>query len=472
MMKPRVALVRYTPDYFLPFGRALEAAGLEVFWINAMHSDSQTLTAAGVPADHSLDTTRGFIPEQMPLAECRVRLGALERAVDGPRMHDIILMDRLLRKKPADFALRYLAHLERTVTEFLTSNRISLVTSGRDTALQLLTMMVSRRLGIPWVVPTRARIPQEVYGFCPGHSTDDMIRLRGVTDEDRQWAVNCLDRFRSRSVRPALKKSARGFLDVLKLMPGHARVFRYELGKAGHDRGNDYSRYPIPELMRMYLRRRVNMLTYKLHPPYRSPGDAPFALYALHTQPESSIDVVGAYYSDQVHLVRTIARSLPSTHELYVKIHPTDVDGQGRAFYAALNAIPGVRLIGHQVDSLDLLKRTSLLFALTGTIAYEAGLMGRPVIVFADNYFNALPTVRRCRDAEALPGLIAQQLDAPAPADLDERLLAFLADLRTCCFDGELNRTYGASTAPLTAGDLSTLQQAYTRLVAHLVEPR
>ena len=52
------------------------------------------------------------------------------------------------------------------------------------------------------------------------------------------------------------------------------------------------------------------------------------------------------------------------------------------------------------------------------------------------------------------------------------RLLAFLADLRTCCFDGELNRTYGASTAPLTAGDLSTLQQAYTRLVAHLVDPR
>ena len=91
MMKPRIALVRYTPDYFLPFGRALEASGLDVFWINAMHSDSQTLAAAGVPADRSLDTTRGFNPEQMSLAECRQRLGALERAVDGPRMHDIIL---------------------------------------------------------------------------------------------------------------------------------------------------------------------------------------------------------------------------------------------------------------------------------------------------------------------------------------------------------------------------------------------
>lgn len=472
MTKPRVALVRYTPDYFMPFGRALEAVGFEVYWINAMRSDSLTLAGAGVPAQRSLDTSADFQPVDMPMAECRARLGALERAVDGPRMHDIILMDRLLRKKSSEDALRYLAHLERIVSNFLISNRITLVTSGRDTALQLLTMMICRRLGIPWVVPTRARIPQEVYGFCQGHDTDEMIRLRAVSEDDYRWATDCLTRFRSRTLRPALKKSARSFLDVLKLMPGHARVFAYELGKARYDHGNDYSRYTVPSLMRMYLRRRANMLSYKLTPPYRSLGDAPFALYALHTQPESSIDVVGAYFSDQVHLVRIIARSLPATHELYVKIHPTDIDGQGRDFYAALNAIPGVRLIGHGVDSMGLLRKTSLLFALTGTIAYEAGLMGRPVIVFANNYFNALPTIRRCRDVEALPTLIAQQLDAPAPDTLEESLIAYLADLRTCCFDGEVNRTYGASTAPLTPDDLATLRQAYTALLDHLVASR
>ena len=468
MNRPRIALVRYATDYFLPFARALESGGFDVYWVHGLHSDAVAAAAGGVAASRSLDTTAGFVPDATPLAECRQRLSALENAAEGPRINDIILMDRLLRRKPHAFALRYLAHLERAVTAFLVDNRIDLVTSGRDTALQVLTMLVCRRLGIPWVVPTRARIPQEVYGFCQRHDTEGLIRMREPVAADREWAEQCLSAFEQRAAKPALKKSARGFADVLALLPGHARVFAYELGKARHDRGNDYSRYTIGDLLGMYLARRVKMAAYKLSPPYDAPADAPFALYALHTQPESSIDVVGSFFSDQVHLVRTIARSLPSSHELYVKIHPTDVDGKSPAFYRDLRRIPGVRLIGHQVDSRDLLRRTSLLFALSGTIAYEAGLMGRPVIAFARNYFNELPTVRHCSDLGALPALVKQQLDAPSPEDLRERLLAFLVNLRACCFDGEVNRTYGASTAGLLASDLQGLQEAYSLLLRRL----
>lgn len=469
MTKKRIALIRYTPDYFLPFGQALEAAGFEVFWINSLKSDSAPLLAAGVPDSHWLDTSSHFRPDEMSLDECRERLGALERAVEGPRIYDIIMMDRLLRKKPTEFAIRYLAHLEKVISAYLTGQRIELVTSGRDTALQILTMLICRRLGIPWIVPTRARIPQELYGFCQRHDTESLISFRPVTAEDRIWAAACLEQFRSRALKPALKKSARSFGDVLKLIPRHAQAFLYEYRKAGTDKGNDYARYTLPALMAMYVRRRLNMLTYKFSPPYVPPGNGPFALYALHTQPESSVDVVGSYFSDQIHLVRTIARSLPATHELYVKVHPTDVDGQKAPFYRQLAAIPGVRLIGHQVDSRDLLLRASILFALTGTIAYEAGLLGRPVIVFARNYFNALPTIYYCSSPPDLPALIDRVLAQEAPEDLEEQLISFLAQLRTCCFEGEVNRTYGVSSSALNAADLSALRQAYTELAQQLV---
>ena len=465
----RIALVRYTPAYFLPFGRGLEAAGFDVHWINSLQVDCQTLAQAGVPDAQILDTTAGFDATQLQTAQARRILGALEQAVDGPRIHDIILMDRLLRRKPLDFALRYLAHVAQVVEAFLTARRIDLVTSGRDTALQIITMLVCRRLGIPWVVPTRARIPQEMYGFCQRHDTEGLIRMREVTDADRTWAADCLAQFSQRTLRPALKKSARGFGDVLRLLPGHLRVFAYELQRSGPDRGRDHVRYTVPRLIGMYLLRRLNMLSYKLRPPYRAPGETPFALYALHTQPESSIDVVGSYFSDQVHLVRSIARSLPATHELYVKVHPTDVDGKPASFYSALAEIPGVRLIGHQVDSRELLQKMSLLFALSGTIAYEAGLLGRPVIAFARNYFNSLPTIRHCTDMTALPALVARQLDAAPPVDLQAMLIEFLAELRACCFDGEVNRTYGASTAGLNAGDLAGLQLAYRSLAQVLL---
>ncbi len=468
MTKKRIALIRYSPDYFMPFGRGLEAAGFEVYWINALKSDARALIQAEVSTSQWLDTTEDFDPDAMPLSECRARLGALERAVEGPRVYDIILMDRHLRKKSTEFAIRYLAHIERVVTEYLTRNRIGLVSSGRDSALQLLTMLVCRRLGIPWVVPTRARIPQELYGFCSRHDTEGLIRFRNVTPEDHAWAAAFLDQYKNKALRPALKKSARGFLDVLQLLPAHARVFAYELGKSLIDKGNDYARYTIPTLVAMYLRRRLNMLTYKLAPPYQTPGAAPFGLYALHTQPESSIDVVGSYYSDQIGLVRTIARSMPATHELYVKIHPSDVDGKTTGFYRELRDIPGVRLIGHQIDARELLSRVSIVFALSGTIAYEAGLLGRPVITFARNYFNALPTIRHCATPAELSALIDAMLDQPAPENLQELLTEFLAELRVCCLDGEVNRTYGTSTSALKESDLDTLRQAYSALAQQL----
>jgi len=466
----RIALVRYTPDYFVSFAQALGEAGFDVHWIHALRSDAEHLHARGHDPMRSLDTTVGFPPGSLPtLSECRARLGALEAAAEGPRIHDIILMDRLLRRKPTEFALRYLAHLEERVTEFLVSRRIQLVTSGRDTALQLLVMLVCRKLGIPWVVPTRARIPQQMYGFCQRHDTEGLIRFRARDEAALAWAAQTLDAFLARSMRPALKKSARGFGDVLRLLPGHARVFAYEAGRARVDGGNDWARYTLPQMARMYLQRRVNLLAYRFSRPGRSLGKTPFCLYALHTQPESSIDVVGSYFSDQVHLVRTIARSIPATHELVVKIHPTDVDGKPSSFYRALAEIPGVRLVGHEEDSHDLLQRTSLLFALSGTIAYEAGLMGRPVIAFARNYFNALPTIRYCPDPTALAQVVAQQIDAPPPHDLRERTVHFLADLHTCCFEGEVNRTYGASTEGLREDDLAALQRAYRALAAVLV---
>lgn len=469
MTSRRIALVRYTPDYFLSFGQALETAGFEVFWINSLRSDCCSLQEAGVPDTHWLDTTAEFRPEDMALDECRERLGALERGAGGPRIYDIIMMDRLLRKKPADFAIRYLAHLEKTISAFLTGRRIELVTSGRDTALQLLTMLVCRRLGIPWVVPTRARIPQELYGFCQQHDTESLISFRPVSTDDRVWAAACLTRFQERALKPALKKSARNFMDVVRLLPRHAEAFLYEFRKSREDKGNDYARYTLPDLIVMYVRRRLNMLAYKFFPFCQTSGQTPFALYALHTQPESSIDVVGSYFSDQIHLVRTIARSLPATHELYVKVHPTDVDGREPAFYHQLAAIPGVRLIDHRVDSWDLLQRTSLLFALTGTIAYEAGLLGRPAIVFARNFFNRLPTVHYCSSPPDLPALIDRILSQELPVNLEEQQIEFLAHLRTCCFDGEVNRTYGASSSPLRIADLASLRDAYCGLAQKLV---
>jgi len=393
----RIALIGYPAEYFLPFANALEQTGFEVFWVCALKADAKYLLRNGVSALRILDVNHNFQPGRRSLAECREELARFENETD-PKINDIILMDRLICKKDWRFSIEYLHHVATSISDYLGLNRISLLTSWRDTAIQLVAMLVSRNLDIPWVVPTRIRIPQEVYGFCTAHHTESFITLREPSLDDMAWAEVFLGTFEVREVRPGVKKASRNFIDVVRLIPSHLGAFIYELRRSFADIGNDYTRYPISRLVMMYLRRRVNLFRYKLFNPcdLDLPQHESFCLYALHTQPESSIDVQGAYFSDQIELIRHIARSLPATHVLYVKVHPTDVDGKSLDYYRRIKAIPSVVLVDYSVDTRSLLVRASIVFGLTGTIAYEAALMQKPVIVFAKNFFNGLPTVHQC----------------------------------------------------------------------------
>ena len=466
MTTRRIALVGYPAEYFLPFATNLEQAGFEVFWVCALRSDVKCLLRSGVLTSHILDIHHKFHPGHRSLVECRDELVRFENDVD-PKVNDIILMDRLVCKKDWRFSIEFLHHVATSISGFLSSNGISLVSSWRDTAVQLMAMLVARHLGIPFVIPTRMRIPQEVYGFCTAHHTESFLSLREPSADDVAWAEDILHAFESRDLRPALKKSTRNFIDILRLMPSHLRAFLYELRRSFSDIGNDYTRYPVGRLILMYLKRRIKLVGYKIFNPsvLELPQEERFCIYALHTQPESSIDVQGSYFSDQVELVRHIARSLPSNHMLYVKVHPTDADGKSLDFYRRIKEIPSVVLVDYSVDSRSLLERASIVFALTGTIAYEAGLMQKPVIVFAKNFFNSLPTVHRCDAPTELPNLISKLLCNAEPVrDGREQIISFLANIRASCFDGEVSRTYGASNEKLRISDLRQLQVAYNKI--------
>lgn len=467
MNKKRIALIGYSPaNYFKSFGQTLENSGFEVFWVHITRSAAiNHNNILPTPSSRILDTTQNFWPDLSKIEKCEKELAELE-CVGGPRIKDIILMDRILRYKSYAFAVCYLNHLRNVLSEFFAENSIALVTSGRDSALQLVSMLVCKKLNIPWVAPTRARIPQDMYMFSSGHETASILNMRPPTNEDRVWAEEFLRNFSSGHNKPALKAATRNFSDVIKMLPRHAKLFFSIVSTSFFEHRNDYSRYTIFRIIWMYLRRRLNLIAFKIFPPYSYVGTKSFCLYALHTQPESSIDVAGSYFSDQFALITFISRSLPVSHELYVKIHPTDVDGKSLLFYKKIARLPGVRLINFDVDSRDLVQRALIIFTLTGTIGYEAGLMGKKVVTFAKNYYNSMPTVHYCDAPPKLPGLIDSLLKAMPPDNLKERLISFLANLKAQSFNGEFNRMYLPAQDQLTSLDLKTLRDAYSALYA------
>lgn len=123
-----------------------------------------------------------------------------------------------------------------------------------------------------------------------------------------------------------------------------------------------------------------------------------FFLYPLHLQPESSTSMFASYYSDQLYTIKHIAFSLPFPFKLYVKEHPQAIGTKSMNFYWELKRIPNVVLISPYEDVSRLIKQSSGVITLTGTIGMEAAFAGKPAYVFGDVSYVYHPMCRKVHD--------------------------------------------------------------------------
>jgi hypothetical protein len=465
-MKKRIVLIGYPAEYFLKFGNFLTKEKFDIYWVVFLNADYKFLLKNNIDKNYICFANYGFSNKNESIQAAKEYLATIERE-GQPKCGNLIQMDRNLRTMNDDFSYRYLSHIGKNMEHFLKVNRISLATTWRDTAPQLLGMLVCKSLCIQIIIPTRLRIPNDLFGFSCDESTESFIPLRERKLEDEIWAKDFLKEFDNGLVKAELKIATRSFLDVMKLIPNHLSAFGYNARRAFYDFGNKWNRYTIPQLIKKYFKRRFYLIQYKILKPYEKNFelDDKFMLYALHTQPESSIDVQASFFSNQIELIRNIAKSIPSNYYLFVKVHPTDVDGKNIKFYKTINAIPGVKLLNYDVPSSTLVEKASIIFALTGTIAYESALRKKNVIVFTRNFFNGFPTVRLCKDIRNLSTIIEEMLNKTDFIELDAQIISKLADLRSCCIVGSPARVYGASNEPLRDTDMIALKNVYVNFI-------
>jgi len=175
------------------------------------------------------------------------------------------------------------------------------------------------------------------------------------------------------------------------------------------------------------------------------PGED-FAFYPLHYEPEVSLLLQAPFTTDQVHLIRQIARSLPVRMKLYVKEHPVMAEFRPRSYYKELKRIHNVKLIRPTVSSYALIPNAKLVLTITGTVGWEAILLKKPVIMFGHWFYGTLPFVKRCTEMERLPYLVKEQLEG---FQHDEReLRRFLAYIFEDSAELDLNRIWNEERDP------------------------
>jgi hypothetical protein len=127
----------------------------------------------------------------------------------------------------------------------------------------------------------------------------------------------------------------------------------------------------------------------------------PFVYFPLHLQPEMTTSILGGVYRDQLMAIEATAAMLPEGYLIYVKENPKQ-DGRYRRslFYHRLRRIRQVRMMPSHANTHDLTAASDYVATISGTVAWEAILMGKPALVFGDTWMQALPGVTRYR-----PGL-------------------------------------------------------------------
>lgn len=318
--------------------------------------------------------------------------GQSSPAIGEYKLNELIYGDRALRHIP-EKALRYLTNIQQPIYDFLQTHLPAFAIGETTWAHELLVRrIVTERteLGCQFVSPATVRIPTGRFAFFLGETQETMLELqKDSTDRSLELPPARIARpdyfaIMNRNVKNSRRVSRRllrlkRFVTKENIVPDDPTLIH-----------SDWTRF------KLRVTEELNKETYHLvkRSTLERLDGKKFVLVALHKQPEASIDVLGRYYEDQYQNIANVWRALPSEWLLVVKEHTNAIGDRGLAFYRKLQQLPNVVIIDEHADSHELIRRAELVVTVSGTVAYEAALMGKPAVTFAPVFFNHTPACR------------------------------------------------------------------------------
>ena len=129
-----------------------------------------------------------------------------------------------------------------------------------------------------------------------------------------------------------------------------------------------------------------------------------FLYFPLQSEPEASILMNAPFYSNQINLIETIAKSIPINYVLYVKEHPLQKIKLWRSIedYKKIRNIPNVRFLHPSVNAQEVLEKSQGVIAISGATGFEALFYHKPVILFGDEYYDELSMVTKIETFDEL----------------------------------------------------------------------
>jgi hypothetical protein len=146
-----------------------------------------------------------------------------------------------------------------------------------------------------------------------------------------------------------------------------------------------------------------------------------FVLFTLHFDPEYTSSTLARDFNHTHAVIQQMALSLPSGYRLVVKEHVQGIGSRDETFYRSLACLPNVVFADHRIRAVELAARSEAVATIAGTIATEATLLGKPVILFSPYVpYAYFPGVRVVREISSLPAVVRAALAPRTDAEIRE----------------------------------------------------
>ena len=385
----------------------------KIYWISCSKFWFKWLNKTGVTKNEILNlsydnkTHKKFLHSE----KFQESLNDIKKIEKGMRisLNSIILSDRRLKNQKHDFALGYLVYVYQQATDFFRDKDIRFVFSEITHAHEVLLSEVSFQKQFSLFALHPVRLPNDRFSFFEGYNQEKIVELFN-NDIDSKKNDSKPSKKLTNIEKPKyfylnLKKPNIAFNWIGKTLK---HLLRWNIQRRG-----DQTALTLPWLIKT---RTKEVFNSKIEGKFsiKKYDDInelkPFVVYAMQVQPESSVDVWAPYFSNQFEVIKNIARSLPVGHRLLVKQHPNAKGKFGYNFYNRIRKLPATSVLDGSIDSHLILKDADIVMTVSGTIAYEAALMGKKSILFSDVFFNQLDLVSVCKDFSQLKSQIQDVL--------------------------------------------------------------
>lgn len=415
-------------NLYIEIAKKLENANYTVYWICTALEWEATIKAH-FPAERVIKLDRSLRDKPSSLMRPKIPL------------NEISYIDREVSAwKPAQ-AEAYMLNTHEVIKSLLVDKQIIAAFSENTWAHEIITAMLCEKdldVQARHFSPHPLRIPDRRFSFfsnfllnkmmptgCEGGTltaTDLFTKRTDITDHDT--------RIVARKKRTLVQSSLR----LLNL------ILRWR--NDGTDptwRGSSRS-YVVSRVTRRW----ACTLGYRMLQPLNTEKFTQLAqskqvyIYAFHKVPETAINNKGRFYEDQAARILDLWRKLPTGSVLAIKEHRVSIGDRGWFYFRKLLRLPNVVLLDHRIESTVIREHASACFTISGTMAYEFALDGKPGVTFAPTFFNQLQYSFNITTTHFTDGHTLDKILADNTSDgLDPE--AYAAHLAVHSHEGEVN---------------------------------